>query len=334
METLLVQLADSVSHARTLEELTRPLLEMLHAVTGLESTYLTTIDLDRGLQHVLFASNSQQLQIPEGITAAWDDTLCKRALEEGRPFTDDVAERWGDSQAAKALGINTYISSAVRTGDGELYGTLCAASGAKMPMTANSERVLQLFSTLIGQHVERESLMHQLRKANAELSSHALTDALTGLPNRRALNQELSRMLARAQREGTSLHVGFIDLDGFKAINDVHGHEIGDRFLAAMAAKLGAGVRSGDLLARLGGDEFVVVAPESYTNHSADLLREHLARITEAHFQFDEVKIDYAGASVGLVTVEPGERSADAVLAMADAAMYEVKRARRQSSAA
>lgn len=94
MDTLLTQLSSSVSSARTLEDLTRPMLEMLEAVTGLESTYLTRIDLEQGLQHILYARNARQLQIPEGLAVPWGDTLCKRALDEGRVYTDNVAECW------------------------------------------------------------------------------------------------------------------------------------------------------------------------------------------------------------------------------------------------
>src|SRR4051794_10571094 len=115
MDPLLLQLSDSVSSARTLEDLTRPMLEMLEAVSGLESTYLTMIDLDKGLQHVLYARNSRQMQIPEGLSVPWDDTLCKRALDEGRSYTGNVAECWGDSDAARDLGIQTYVSMPVRT---------------------------------------------------------------------------------------------------------------------------------------------------------------------------------------------------------------------------
>ena len=111
MDTLLTQLSSSVSSARTLEDLTRPMLEMLEAVTGLESTYLTRIDLEQGLQHILYARNVRRLQIPEGLAVPWGDTLCKRALDEGRVYTDNVAECWGDSDAARELGIQTYVST-------------------------------------------------------------------------------------------------------------------------------------------------------------------------------------------------------------------------------
>ena len=317
---LLVQLAESVSSARTLEELTRPLLEMLEAVTGLESTYLTTIDLDKGVQHILFARNSSQMQIPEGLEVAWEDTLCRRALESGQMVTSDVASVWGDSEAAGKLGISTYVSSAVRTDSGGLYGTLCAASQSSKPLGPDVEKVLAMFSRMIGQHVEREMLIAQLRASNEELASHALTDVLTGLPNRRSLIDELSRMLARAWREQCSLSVAFIDLDGFKAINDQHGHEIGDRFLAAMARRLSASLRAGDLIARMGGDEFVIVAPVP-SDASQGLSSERLTQRTRNVFELGGLSLDYPGASVGVVTIEPGELSAEEVLKLADSAM-------------
>jgi len=134
MDSFFAQLSDSVARARTLEELTRPLLELLETVTGLESTYLTTIDLAEGLQRVVYARNSHDLQIPEGLTVPWGDTLCKRALDEGRLYTDNVGSIWGDSEAARLLGIQTYVSTPVRTDDGALYGTLCAASSRPQPM--------------------------------------------------------------------------------------------------------------------------------------------------------------------------------------------------------
>src|SRR5579862_1519455 len=127
MNASLADLSRSATAAESLEELARPLLEMLHAATGLESTYLTSVDLAAGEQHVQFALNAGSLTIPEGLTVPWNDTLCKRALDEGTLFCNDVAERWSDSEAATALGIKTYASAPVRTSDGLLVGTLCAS---------------------------------------------------------------------------------------------------------------------------------------------------------------------------------------------------------------
>lgn len=336
MNSFFAQLSESVQNARTLEELTRPLLELLQAVTGLESTYLTTVDLDEGLQHVIYASNARELQIPEGLSVPWGDTLCKRALDEGRPFTDDVGGVWGDSAAARELGIQTYVSTPVRTEEGALYGTLCAASSRCQQLSDEARHVLRLFARLIEQHVARERLVEKLRRANSELQTQALTDALTGLPNRRALLQELARLTALAQRTGCWLLAGAIDLDGFKQINDGHGHDAGDEFLRGVSARLQAALRGGDMLARMGGDEFLVVGlgPSLSENGeaAAALLRQRLAAATVGRYHTVATVIDYEGASVGVACLDPQLAGAEEALRQSDAAMYRVKLERRRVS--
>ncbi|MDM0003182.1 sensor domain-containing diguanylate cyclase [Variovorax sp. J22G73] len=336
MESLIERLSDSVSSARTLEELARPMLEMLEVVTGLESTYLTTIDLDQGLQHILFARNVGAMNIPEGISVPWSDTLCRRALDEGRMYTDDVASCWGDSDAARDLGIRTYVSTPVKTDASGLFGTLCAASGTQRPLAPHAEAVLQLFAKLIGQQVERELLVVELRKANAELAARASTDSLTGLPNRRSLLDTLRRLLAQGERENRSVLVGFIDMDGFKKINDTHGHDIGDEFLSAMAGRLSASLRTSDVLARFGGDEFVVVgagpAHDEAPRTAARALADRLGESTIGELRLNQTMLDYGGASVGVVAIDPRVTSAEEALRMADDAMYAVKRSRQAAA--
>lgn len=334
MSELLDQLSESVSTARSVEELTRPLLEMLETVSGLESTYLTSIDEAEGVQRVLYARNSSAMQISEGLAVPWNDTLCKRALEEGRTFADDVATRWGDSQAARDLGIRTYVSAPVRMGDGALYGTLCAASTERRPRTPEAERILTLFAYLIGQQVEREQLIQKLLAANEKLATAAATDQLTGLPNRRALMQALERMLALGQRRQMGVQIAFIDLDGFKTINDAHGHEVGDQFLVAIAERLRGVLRAEDLAARLGGDEFVVVSLTEHVGEAAqaaqDALGQRITQATQGRFDLASVSLDYGGASVGVVTTRPDQRhDVEDALRLADQAMYRVKLARR-----
>lgn len=330
---LLGKLSESMARAHDLEQLVRPLLELLQTVTGLESTYLTSIDAGAGVQHVLFARNSRRMQIPEGLDVPWEGTLCKRALEEGCSYTDDVAARWSDSEAARALGIETYASVPVRTDDGALYGTLCAASATRMPLGDGAVQALQMFSQLIGRQIDRERALEALRGANQTLARSAFTDAATGLPNRRALIDEMRR-----HPDGVDAHAliaAFIDLDGFKTINDRHGHDIGDRFLAAMGERLRGALRSEDFVARIGGDEFIVLsaAPRDALDAAIASLRQRLEAATHGHFALGGADIDYAGPSIGIVAAPPGILDSDALIARADAAMYEVKRRRKGAAA-
>ncbi len=333
MDALLARIARSLSNARTLEDLTRPLLGLLGDVSGLESTYLTKIDLIQGVQHVQFARNSKRLTIPEGLQVDWEDTLCKRALEDNQRYADDVLERWGDSTAARRLGIRTYASVPVRTADGTLFGTLCAASAEGRPLSEEAASAFEVFSMLIAQFVERDRLVQDLRQLNAQLSGMALTDWLTGISNRRALSDDLARLLAQGRRRRHVVLICLIDLDRFKAINDAFGHEIGDQLLQAVARRLQAALRAGDLLARLGGDEFVVAGEgPSIDDRSTEAAEAMRARITSAcsgRFMLGDVVLDYSGASVGAVSLDPNEQDVDSALREADRAMYRVKLARR-----
>ncbi|MGY6039095.1 GGDEF domain-containing protein [Aeromonas sp. AE23HZ002T15] len=334
MDKILQALSVQVTAARDLESLTRPLLEMLEAVTGLESTYLTEIDLGEGKQSIRFARNAAELQIPEGISVDWSDTLCRRAMDEGRLYTDDVADCWGDSDAARALGIRTYLSSPVRTPSGSLYGTLCAASGNQKPCVPGSEQLISFFARLIAELVEREQLLVQLQQANQELSRQALSDPLTGQLNRRALMLELPLLFSLSARAGHPVLVAFIDLDGFKQINDTHGHEAGDQLLTMVAERLGSALRSGDLLARVGGDEFVVVGmgplPQEEAQELAVLrFQRRLFEQSVLQLPLPAQTLHYPGASVGVVAVNPADTGIEEALRLADASMYAVKRMRR-----
>ncbi|HGY1012638.1 TPA: GGDEF domain-containing protein [Aeromonas salmonicida subsp. smithia] len=337
MDTILQALSVQVTEARDLESLTRPLLEMLETVTGLESTYLTQIDLEQSAQHILYARNSAALQIPEGVSVDWSDTLCRRALDEGRLYAADVADRWGDSAAARAMGIRTYMSSPVRTSSGSLYGTLCGASAEHKPLVTGSEHLIAFFARLIAEHVEREQLLQQLQQANNELSRQALSDPLTGLPNRRALMLELHRLFSLLKRTGHPLLISFIDLDGFKAINDTHGHDAGDLLLQTMAQQLAGALRSGDLLARVGGDEFVAVgmgplSGEETVEAAVHCFQRRLFEQSQVQLPLTSQVLNYPGASVGVVAVDPASISIDDALRQADACMYAVKRQRRAQS--
>lgn len=171
-----------------------------------------------------------------------------------------------------------------------------------------------------------EHLESKVAERTAELNALLLRDVLTGLPNRRALMESLPEAMARAARSAMPAALLFIDMDGFKAVNDTHGHEEGDELLRQFGARLAAGVRMTDLVARLAGDEFVVVLEMLASPGDAeDTAHKLLACIREPYtLRTTTVTV---GASIGVALFAPDDKpDLDAWLARADHAMYAAKR--------
>jgi len=163
------------------------------------------------------------------------------------------------------------------------------------------------------------------RDAEEKLQLQALFDELTGLPNRRLLADRLSQSLAAARREKFGLGLLYIDLDGFKLVNDSFGHGIGDLLLREVARRLKARIREADTLARLGGDEFTAVVNHIKSKENAKKLAEDLLESLRAPFSIDDREISI-GASIGIAIFPNAETENDDLLQQADCAMYAAKR--------
>ncbi len=163
------------------------------------------------------------------------------------------------------------------------------------------------------------------------LAKRAMRDALTGLPNRALLLDRLDVAIADLARTGGRIWVMFLDLDGFKEVNDTLGHEAGDRLLTEVARRLRGGIRASDTAARLGGDEFVVVCAGDATEAGIDRLAAQLLAALAEPIVLDGHPCTIHG-SIGIAAVGSGTSSAAAVAA-ADAAMYRAKRAGRNRAA-
>ena len=158
-----------------------------------------------------------------------------------------------------------------------------------------------------------------------QLQHQALHDALTGLPNRALILDRVDQALSRARREHTSIAVMFLDLDGFKAVNDTYGHATGDQLLKAVTARLSGALRDSDTVGRLGGDEFVVVADGSSLDAGPEVIAERLRDVLAEPFRLDGLGhlTLRASASIGIAV---GLRaSADDLLRDADVALYAAK---------
>jgi diguanylate cyclase (GGDEF)-like protein len=162
----------------------------------------------------------------------------------------------------------------------------------------------------------------QLREARAR--REALQDPLTLLPNRRAFVQCCTGALAQAQRHDRRLAVVFLDLDRFKAVNDVHGHQVGDALLQVMARRLAQSLRVGDLAARWGGDEFVGLVQDLHNDDEAQAVAAKLVAVMSAPCQLGAVSLQIS-PSIGLAVFPRDGATVQALVAHADAAMYNAK---------
>jgi diguanylate cyclase (GGDEF)-like protein len=153
----------------------------------------------------------------------------------------------------------------------------------------------------------------------------SVTDDLTSLYNSRYLNQVLRRESKRASRHGRPLSLLFIDLDGFKAVNDAHGHLCGSRTLVEAAAVIRASARETDVVARFGGDEFALILPDTGAEGAFAVGERIRERLAAHHFLADDGLNIHLTASVGVATLPDAANSSEDLMHAADAAMYQVK---------
>jgi len=186
---------------------------------------------------------------------------------------------------------------------------------------------IALLTSILDARLEERtaSLAHSLTEANRELTQLALHDTLTGLPNRILLADRIDQAMSRVDGEGGCFALMFIDLDGFKPVNDAFGHHMGDQLLREVSLRLREDLRTQDTLARIGGDEFVLLVQLGEQNDAMNLAGRQVALISRS-FRVAEHELQIS-ASVGIALYPGNGQSAHELLMNADAAMYHAKNA-------
>jgi len=171
---------------------------------------------------------------------------------------------------------------------------------------------------------ERKRLEDALKQKNAELSHQAYHDALTDLPNRKMFHECLHQSLERASSNQELVALLFLDLDGFKSINDTLGHNVGDLLLKAVASRLKQCLRGSDTISRLGGDEFTVILPAIPGHEEAAKVAEKICDAIMQPFIFEEHTVSVT-TSIGISLYPIDGQESDILVKNADAAMYRAK---------
>lgn len=259
-----------------------------------------------------YAADGRALQMNRAAvehTGVARDAMLGRSIREVLP---DYGERF-DRLAHEAVTTGEPVRDEVEfcTGDGEprWYEDLFAP---EMVAGRPTGRIVTASRDVTDRHF-----------SELELASAAYRDPLTGLLNRRLLLDRIRHDVARLERGGASLAVLFIDLDGFKEVNDRLGHDTGDEVLRAVGRRLAATTRHGDTVARTGGDEFVVVSNEE-SGGDAAVTAQRILGVLGAPIDVggEQVRV---GASIGIVVVDDPAADAERIVADADVAMYRAK---------
>lgn len=269
------------------------------------------------------AGGSEGLRIPRdssisGLCVTTGEALC---------CTDSEKDPRVNREACLAVGLRSMVVVPLRH-ESACEGVLKVLSARPDAFDASDTRTLAIISEVVAPamaHADQHGT--QVEEAQA-LYRRATRDTLTGLGNRAYFEDRLQQMLAMAQRSGDGFAVLMLDMDGLKSINDSCGHLAGDEALCVLARRLQAYTRESDVTARLGGDEFVVLLTSAPDRASAALAAEKIAAGLDGIF-LHEGREHPMGASLGLACFPGDGRSAEALMAAADARMYETKRARK-----
>ena len=233
-----------------------------------------------------------------------------RILQSGRQSPEFYAEMW------EAMNTADHWSGEVwnRRKNGEVYAENLTISAVKDP-AGKVNHYVALFSDIT-----------QLKKYHSQLEHMANYDVLTNLPNRTLLADRLSQAMVQSQRYHNSVAVAFLDLDGFKTLNDSHGHDLGDELLIIISHRMKEALREGDTLARIGGDEFVAVLANLSKVEDCQPVLERLLHAASMPATIGETVL-HASASIGVTYYPQDSVDADLLMRHADQAMYLAKQA-------
>ena len=267
-----------------------------------------------------------------GVAATWVGLRLGRAL-------GGIAEQAGRISEGRLVDVPVAGPREVRTVSAALRSTVAslrrvqdqaaAVAGGHLDDAVLDEALPgplgEVVHASVQQIVTSVREREELQRALAHRATH---DPLTELPNRAQARSVVTGALHRARRSGDTTGLLFVDLDGFKAVNDRHGHACGDEVLRATAARMRSAVRTGDTVFRLGGDEFVVLVEQVADEQELVALADRLIAAVSAPLALADAQVR-VGASVGIAVSRDGGTDADAFFAEADTAGYRAKAAGR-----
>ncbi len=330
VQHILVQLARTLDTDYDLDDVLGRLLAEVSQVLAMAGGAVVLAD-GRAALHVAVASDAVALRIAS-LEVELDDGPSVRACRTGEPVvalidvTAPGSPFSGLNLKAAGAGQQAVVSFPLARG-GDPVGAITLFRDGPGELDAATRAAGQVLADVATAYVVNARQRQRFAAAAREVVGSAMTDPLTGLPNRRLLVDRIAAAQAGYRRHGTGWAALFLDLDRFKLVNDSLGHQVGDQLLVQVAALLRHAVRPGDTVARLGGDEFAILCEGLPRGREAELAAGVAERV------LDELKapLDLHGrrlvvtSSIGIAVAGPDDDS-ETLLRHADAAMYRAKK--------
>ena len=320
-----IQTQDMIASASfDLEQIMQKSVDQLARLTGADFTVIEMLQGDELYYHAVGGTVAAEKGIRIKLTNSLSGVCIRERAIINCPDTE--ADRRVDHVATRRANIHSMMVAPL-IHEGEVLGVLKIASHKSGFFGDAEGNTLKLLSGLIGSAVGKQLDYDAKQKLLVERTHMAQHDMLTGLPNRALFLDRLSTAILRADRSDKAMALLFLDLDGFKQVNDTKGHRAGDEVLREFAHRLEAVVRKTDVVARLAGDEFMIIL-EGLTDpvDNVNTLAKKLLGTTQTLFRLPSGDV-FLGVSIGAVINHKAATNVDELIHKADEEMYKAKKA-------
>ncbi len=332
--SLLLTIQQQADELDALKRLSLNLTSSLDLQTVLDAVVMEAVHLvkNANLVHIFLYMN-EKLEFGAALNK---DGVCRKPIYEPREngLTFTVA-RSGEQIIVEDMSNHPIYANAPKTWTGSIIGIPLKIDDRVVGVMSLSRSTVGGFSfselRLLGLLSDQAAVAISNARLHLMVSKQAHSDTLTGLPNRRALDDRLEHEVVSARRAGYVFAVVMMDLDGFKIVNDTHGHSVGDQVLRAVFNYLATGLRTSDFLARYGGDELTLVLSQTDPSAARLVVDKIMEKVHQFSFNAPGGKKIRLGLSAGIAFFPLHAVTSSDLLRAADEALYRAKKQRRGS---
>lgn len=321
VQSALYQISEAAHRAGGLPALYSSIHQIIDDLLPADNFYVALYDaVHDTLTFPYFIDERQQGPAPQPLSA---DTPAAEVIRTNRALLATIGSTAG--AAATGQGYADWLGVPLTAGSGTIGALAVQSCSAAVHYTEEHKELLEFVSTQVASAIERK----QNETRMLHLAQH---DPLTDLPNRMLLHDRLDKALQRARREREHLALIYLDLDGFKQVNDRYGHEAGDELLKAVARRISCCIRESDTVGRMSGDEFTVLATRIDGAEAADRVAEKIRTSVNGTYELGGHDVAIT-ASIGVAVYPDDAVGKKALFRKADTRMYAVKRQQRMFAA-